>query len=92
MTQRSKTDDMAASDLEVSNFDRSIPDGLEDELREHAGERFAFHTARDFCGYVYFDGARFVEEVFRRGAMLAELYGTSLEEVIELANEEYGDD
>jgi hypothetical protein len=87
------TDDMREiEELSVSNWDHVVPYELEVLLVGSPNEVFAHHYGHDFCGRIYFDGRNFVEEVFRNGAFVGAVNGTSLDEVVESVNDEYGSD
>ncbi len=80
-----------ASALNMSNFDHSIADGLAEELKATGG--YAQHAAYNFCGYVWWDGKEFVEEVWIYNAPQETLLrAETLEEIMAMANAEYGSD
>jgi len=79
-----------ASDEVYSNFDHSLNAEVVKELE--TGDKFAQHSAWNFCGYVYKDQSGWHEEVWRHGSTVETLSGDSVENVIQQANSEYGND
>lgn len=89
----SRTEDMnEIEELSVSNFDGAVPEELADRLKAGPNEVYANHYARDFYGVIYYDGRQFVEEVQQYGRVIDVLNGDTLAEVVESANDQYGDD
>lgn len=73
----------------ISNYDGgSITEGLEERLK--AGKVIAQHSAWEFCGYVYWDGERFVELVDRYQETVAAYTADSLRELMAEVNDDWG--
>lgn len=81
--------DTVWSDHGMSNFDQSVDDGLEADLR--AGMR-ARHSAWNFNGQVWYDGTAdvFREEVSVYHVVRAEHSAATLEELMRVVNDEFG--
>ena len=72
-----------------SNFDHQLDHELAHRLAE--GGCHAQHAAWDFCGYVWrLEDGRWIEQVWRYNSPVQEIVGDELEEIIELANDEWG--
>ena len=76
--------------LGMSNFDHSIDKGLEELLKEHAGQKYVYHAAWNFSGYVWYEKGRFHDQVWIHEAPLEEFEADTLEELMSLVNEKYG--
>ena len=72
----------------MSNFDHSVDDGFEDALR--TGKLCGEHYAWNFCGYVWFDGEQFCEDVHVYGEYQQTIKADTLEELMDRVNEQYG--
>lgn len=81
---------LLSSDLGMSNCDNSIDDGLESRLKE--GKEVAQHSAWNFCGFVWFDKETdsFLEEVWVYREPKEIFAATTLPELMELVNKNYG--
>lgn len=88
MTNRRIPRGLTPTDLEMSNFDLSIDDDMGAALR--AGGTMAEHCAWNFHGDVWFEDGQFHEEVWAYGAYRETFSAETLEELMELANAEYG--
>ena len=79
-------------DKEMSNFDGSIDDGMEDKLK--SGKFYGSHSAWNFCGTVWFNKAdnRFYEEIWHYRSYQETFSGESLEKLMDKVNEEWGDE
>jgi hypothetical protein len=73
----------------VSNFDRCADAAEVERLLRAAepGTLFAYHTARDHCGRVWFDGERFWEVVKVHRAVVANLVAESVADLCGLVND-----
>lgn len=80
---------IADSDLEMSNFDGRIDEGLEEALR--AGQR-GTHAAWNFNGLIWYDPADslFWERVSRYHIPVESISAPGLRELMEQVNEKYG--
>ncbi len=80
-----------ARDTVYSNFDHVLDATVVCELKAAAGEVYAQHAAYNFCGFVWLlpDG-RWVNQIWRHGTPVDDIYGNSIESVIEVANNSYG--
>ena len=72
----------------MSNMDHRIDEGFEDNLRTK--KFYGQHAAYDFCGYVWFDGKKFHEEVWVYNSHVNTISADSLQEIMEDVNEQYG--
>lgn len=71
----------------MSNFDHSIDDGMEQDLRN--GMRGS-HEAWNFYANVWFEDGRFFSQVNRYGGHVDTIAADSLEDLMEKTNEQYG--
>jgi hypothetical protein len=76
------------TDKEMSNFDRTIDKGLEEDLRN--GMRGTHAAARFFGQYVWFDNDTFYEQVWVFGEPAAVCSSDSLEDLLRLVNDQFG--
>lgn len=81
---------MEELDIGMSNFDGLIEDGLAEALKLKPAITYAQHSAWNFCGYVWFENGRFVEQVWRYNSPVDELTADTLEDLMEEVNGEYG--
>lgn len=81
--------DQPFSEYEMSNFDHSIDEGLEADLR--AG-KWSCHSGLNFNGIVWWDGERklFREAVSVFHVVQAIMEAASLSELMDTVNDEYG--
>jgi hypothetical protein len=81
--------DTVWSEHGMTNFDHSVDEGLEADLR--AGMR-ARHSAWNFNGQVWYDAAGevFREEVWVYHALVAERSAATLEELMRVVSDEFG--
>ena len=77
-------------EIEMSNFDHTIDEGLEEVLRANPARKYAQHSAWDFCGYVWFENGKFFEQVWRYKAPIDELEANDLKELMLETNLLYG--
>lgn len=78
---------LPAADV-MTNFDHSIDQAVAELLR--AGDRWAYHSAANFHGVVWFDGGRWHEQVFVHRVPQGSLSAGTLEDLMKLVNDEYG--
>jgi hypothetical protein len=83
-----KSQGLEDTDLGMTNFDHSIDEGLEEELR--TGKKYGTHTAWNFCGYVWFQDEKFHEEVWHYNEYQETYSADSLRELMEDVNMEWG--
>jgi hypothetical protein len=83
------TAEVTWSDKGMSNFDKTVDPGMEEDLR--AGMR-GQHSAWNFHGQVWFEAAEgvFKEEVSVHKAVRGTLSAPTLEELMHEVNDEYG--
>jgi hypothetical protein len=81
-------DDFEEIELGMSNFDHTIDEGFAEKLK--SGKYFGRHAAWDFNGLVYWLKGKFHTDVWVYGSYQESFSADSLEELMELANEEYG--
>ncbi|GAH60460.1 unnamed protein product [marine sediment metagenome] len=79
-------------ELNMSNHDHSIDEGLEEWLKENEGKVCAQHAAWDFCGYVWYELGKFYEQVWQHNSPIEEISADTLEELMTKANDKYGYD
>ena len=72
-----------------SNFDHKLEDDVVEKLKGTENS-FAQHSAWGFCGYVYFQGDKWHEDVWRNNIFRQTIDGDSAIEVIEQAIDKYG--
>lgn len=82
--------DMEDTGLGMSNFDHEIDDGLETALCARPNEVHGTHAAWNFCGYVWFDGKQFCEEVWRFNAPVEVIKADTLKDLMSEVNDQYG--
>ena len=78
------------SDPHMLNMDGRIDEGFEDNLRTK--EFYGQHSAWDFCGYVWWDGKTFHEEIWVYNSHCNTISADTLRELMETVNDEYGDE
>ena len=71
-----------------SNFDHQLDKGIIHELIE--GNCFSDHTARNFCGYVYFENGKFKKVIWRHNQIVDVIEDSDIEKLIESVNERLG--
>lgn len=81
-------DNLIQCDGTMSNFDFSIDDGVEEQLR--SGDYWCPYAAWDFYGYVWFEGGTFKCDVWRNGASSELIEANSLRELMHSVSDEYG--
>lgn len=79
------------ADAIYSNFDHVIDEQVRDELKGNSA-LCAQHAAWDFCGYVWFDGELWHEEVWRWKSPVDHRTNADLDALISGVNGDYGDD
>jgi hypothetical protein len=90
MSNKSVTAHMKEIRQEMSNFDHSIDDGMEDALK--VGNCYGAHAAWNFYGRVFYKDGKFHEEVWSYGGIIEVISADSLAELMALVNEKYGKD
>jgi hypothetical protein len=75
-----------------SNYDHDIDNAVAYELQ--AGDCFAFHYAWNFCGSVWYvpSQGKWVNQIHVYTVVTEHIIGDSVDEVIQKANDKYGDD
>lgn len=81
----SETDDSV-----YSNFDHELETEVVEQLESNPNLFCAQHAAYNFCGYIWFDGERWREDVMRYGQTVDHIIANTIEELITEANERYG--
>ena len=74
-----------------SNFDHELDAEVVKDLMSSPDECYAQHAAWNFCGYVWFDGKTWHEDVWVHGNLVQTLSNTDLPALIASVNNEYGD-
>lgn len=89
MAETETDDGIVWSARSMSNFDHSVDDGLEDDLR--AGMR-GTHSAWNFNGQVWYDPDEqvFKEDVWVYHVKQATLSAPTLENLMRVVNDEFG--
>lgn len=78
-------------DAVYSNIDPGIDVAVMRALTDAPGELCAQHAAWNFCGYIWqLPDGRWVDQVWRHNAPVADVIGDDLEEVIAEVNDNYG--
>lgn len=80
-------DAIEVADIEISNFDHSVPDEAERVLR---GGKAIEHPAWDHWGLIWFSGGQFHERVMRYNAHVATISADSLADLLEEVNDRFG--
>ncbi len=75
-------------ELGMSNADGIIDAGLADALKN--GTVYAQHSAYNFCGFVYWDGVQYIEDIWQHNGKIKTIEADTLKALMELANDEYG--
>lgn len=73
-----------------SNFDHVLNEGVKEVLQNKPNECWSHHAAWDFCGYIWYDGKRWREEIWVYHSFQEVLEADTVEDLIEGANEKYG--
>lgn len=76
----------------MSNCDHSIDAGMEEKLRANPGQVFSRHAAWNFNGKVWFENDAFYSEIWVYGSPRQTFSASSLRELMDRANDEYGHD
>ncbi len=83
-------DTMEQLDLGMSNLDGTVDEGLAEALQVKPATVNAQHSAWNFCGYVWFEGGKFREQVWQYHSPIEEFEADTLEELMGKANDNYG--
>lgn len=75
-------------DLEMTNFDHRIDDGLDELLKSRT--HWSRHNAWNFNGRVWWDGEQFCEEVWVYHVPQEVMKAPTLRDLMELVNDKYG--
>lgn len=73
-----------------SNIDNELDEEVVKELRDFPNRRYSQHSAYSFCGYIWFDGSNFLEEIWVHKNRVDLLENKDIKELIKEANSEYG--
>lgn len=84
----SSMNDRTEIELGMSNFDGSIDEGFADALK--AGHVFGRHAAWNFNASVWWNGDKFESEVWIYGSPVCRFQADTLEDLMRMANDEYG--
>ena len=87
---KSKTEEMIQIDLEMSNFDGCIDEGLEEALKKEPGRVCGAHPAWNHYGQVYYKNGLFFEEVMVYGSLRSVESAPTLKELMNKVNDQYG--
>ena len=77
-------------ELEMSNFDHTIDNGLAELLKENEGKVYAQYAGWNFCGYVWFENDKFVCQVWCYKSPQEEIIADTLEEIMDMVSEKWG--
>jgi len=77
-------------DTVMTNFDGTIDRKVEAQLRERPNEVFSMYAGLNFCGYVWFDGAKFKCEVLVYHEPQKVFSAEDLETIMEEVSSEFG--
>ena len=86
----SAVEGMEETNLEMSNFDSVIDDGLEELLRQNPNTVCSTHSGWNFNGKVWFDGTVFCEEVWQYHQKVDFVSAPTLRELMHSVNDKYG--
>lgn len=75
-----------------SNFDHCIDSEVEEELKINPNKLYAQHATWNFCGYIYFTGSFWVEEIWRYNVCIATYQDKDLAILICTVNAEHGEE
>lgn len=87
-TPEGPPEDYTEISLGMSNFDHEVDEGFAEALR--AGKVFGRHSAWEFNGLVWWDGAQYWEAVYRYHDWRATYATDSLEELMQWVNDDWG--
>lgn len=73
-----------------SNIDHELDEEVVKDLKEFPNKRYAQHAAYNFCGYIWFNGEVFIEEIWVYHKKVEVLENKYILELIREANNEYG--
>jgi hypothetical protein len=89
---RSRTDELGLEEIDdvsgMSNFDHSINDGFEEQLR--TGKLWGRHAGWNFNGRVWFADGKFHEEVWVYRVIQKIVSADTLRELMDAVNDEFG--
>lgn len=74
----------------MTNFDHSIREGADQELKQRPNEAVGARSAWEFRGDVFFDGEEFVEVVNRYHEAVDVVRAPTLEQLMRDVNEKWG--
>lgn len=76
----------------MSNCDGEIDEGMDKELRAQPAEVFGRHAGWNFNGLVWFESGLFHEQVWCYRSPRKEISATTLRELMDAVNSEFGAD
>ena len=79
-----------ASDHIYSNFDHRVVESIKELVA--AGAHYGTHTAYDHFGVIWCENGRWFEEVQRFHRIVKVVDAATLEELVQVVNEEFGDE
>jgi len=75
-----------------SNFDHELDNKVVKLVETHPNKLYAQHAAWNFCGYVWFNGQQWKEEVWQWNSPVEILVADTIKNLIDSVNAQYGYD
>lgn len=79
-----------AAEPVYSDFDHIIDMDIVKLLQDNPNGIHAQHAAWNFCGYIWFDGENFIEEIWQYRQLIETRANEDINELISSINAEYG--
>ena len=73
-----------------SNFDHQLDEEIKGQVQANPNKLYAQHAAYNFCGYVWYDGTKWKEEVWVYKEPQEVIEAETIEDLIDKVNLEYG--
>jgi len=90
-SQRPKTAEETAEPV-YSNVNHELDEAVKSQLQVNPNILYAQHSAWNFCGYIWYDGNKWKEEVWQYKSPVALEKHYTIEELIDEVNDIYGSD
>ena len=82
--------ELETDDAIMTNFDHSVSANVAAELVAQPNKICAQHSGWNFCGYAWWDGENFQEEVWVYNSPVKTVQAPNLEALMAIVNEEFG--
>ena len=76
----------------MSNFDHNIDRNIEKKLRNNPNKYYSNYPGWNFCGYVWFNGKQFINQVWVYNSPVKEIKADTLDEIMNETSSEFGYD